>query len=86
MIKYAFSVYDSKAKAFNDPVFTPNQAIAERAFAIAANDKTSFIGQSPTDYTLFRVGTWDDETCKFNLLETPEALVLASTLIKEQSV
>ncbi|QXP44299.1 MAG: nonstructural protein [Arizlama microvirus] len=85
MIKYIFAIYDSKANAFCEPVFTPNQAIAERSFTIASNDKTTYIGQSPTDYTLFRLGTWDDESGKFDLLDTPESLMLASSTIKETS-
>jgi hypothetical protein len=62
MIKQVFSIFDAKAKAFSDPIYLPNVAIAERAFKIAANDPTSHICQTPTDYTLFHLGEWDDET------------------------
>ena len=79
MIKKLFSIYDSKAQAFNDPVYVPNQALAERAFKLAANDPQSFIGQSPTDYTLFYLGEWDDATCQHALCDTPQAIGLAST-------
>lgn len=78
MIKKIFSVYDAKAQAYNDPVFLPNQAIAERSFRIAANDPKSFIGQCPTDYTLFYLGEFDDETGRMELLNTPQAIGLAT--------
>lgn len=77
MIKKLFSILDAKAQAFSDPVFLPNNAIAERSFKIAANDPNSYIGQCPTDYTLFALGEWDDETGKFTLLDTPQAIGLA---------
>jgi len=78
MNKKIFSVYDAKANAFNDPIFLPNQAIAERSFKIAANDPSTFIGQCPTDYTLFCLGEWSDDTCKFDLFDSPQAIGLAS--------
>jgi len=78
MIHQIFSIYDAKANAFNSPVFLPNQAIAERSFKIAANDPTSFIGQCPTDYTLFCLGEWNDETSTFTLNPSPVSIGLAS--------
>lgn len=79
MIKQIVSVYDSKAKAFTDPIFIPNLGMAQRSFKIAVNDSTTYIGQSPEDYTLFHIGSWDDETSRFDLLDTPVSLGLAST-------
>lgn len=73
-----FSIYDAKANAFNTPVYLPNQAIAERSFKIAANDPTSFIGQCPTDYTLFHLGEWDDDNATSTLNPSPVAIGLAS--------
>jgi len=79
MIKQIVCVYDSKAKAFMDPIFIPNIPIAQRAFKNAANDPTTYIAQSPEDYTLFHIGNYDDETCKFEIFGTPESLGLATT-------
>lgn len=78
MIKKIFSIFDAKAAAFNDPVFLPNQAIAERSFRLAANDPQSFIGQCPTDYTLFCLGEWNDDTGRLELYDTPQAIGLAT--------
>lgn len=60
MMMRIFSVYDSKANAYGSPFFMPNQAMALRSFAAAALDKNSGIGQFPTDFTLFEIGTFDD--------------------------
>lgn len=79
MKKQIVAVYDSKAKAFMDPIHVPNIGIAQRSFKIAVNDPTTYIAQSPEDYTLFHLGGWDDETSNYDLFSTPESLGLAST-------
>lgn len=84
MITQLYTIYDSKAHVYNAPISIPNQAIAERSFAIAANDPTSFIGQSPTDYSLFLLGTYDDELAKFDLLPAPHCINLATAYIKKE--
>jgi len=79
MKKEIVAVYDSKAKAFMDPIYVPNLGIAQRSFKIAVNDPSTYIAQSPEDYTLFYLGEWSDETCVHDLLSSPESLGLAST-------
>lgn len=62
MIQRIFSVYDSKANVYLTPFHLQNSQLAIRAFAHAANDKSTDVGKFPTDYTLFEIATYDDQT------------------------
>lgn len=72
-----FSVHDSKAEGFIQPFFAPNDAVASRMFERAANDPTTDISRFAEDYTLFEVGSFDQNTGKCTSLETPKSLGLA---------
>lgn len=67
MIQFMFAVYDSKVRAYLQPFFVPLPAVALRTFAQAANDEKGPIGAHPEDYTLFELGTFDDERGVFEL-------------------
>lgn len=77
MIYGMFSVYDSKAEAFLPPFILPKTSMAQRTFADCANSETHQFGTNPEDYTLMKLGNWDDESAKFEALPTPESLGLA---------
>ena len=59
-----FTVYDEKAQVFLPPFFVPTIGIATRAFTDAINSDTHQFGQHPSDYTLFRLGYFDDATAE----------------------
>lgn len=61
MKKNAYAVYDSKAKFFTAPFFCANDMVALRLFAGAVCDPATDLHKFPADYTLFRVGEYDDE-------------------------
>lgn len=77
MIYGMFSIYDCKAEAFLPPFILPKTSMAQRAFADCANSETHQFGTNPEDYTLFKLGNFDDETAKFDALRTPESLGIA---------
>lgn len=64
-----YSIYDTKAEHYGDPVFIRTDAEARRMFGQVATDTKTEIGRHPEDFLLFRLGTWDPE----NGLITPEA-------------
>lgn len=72
-----FSVYDSKAKAYLPPFFLHNTGMATRIFQNCANDPTHTFGANPGDYTLFHIGSFDDNTGTLEALKTPISLGLA---------
>jgi len=77
MIKVVCSVRDSAADLFGQPFFVPTTAMALRGFADAVKraDGDSDLTKHPDDFTLFELGTFDDETGKFVNLPEPRQLV-----------
>jgi len=61
MILKIFSVYDSAAGAYLQPFFFASAGQAIRAFSDMANDPASSLHRHAADYTLFELGSWDDE-------------------------
>ena len=85
MILKIFSIYDSKAEAYNSPFYMQTQSLAIRAFTDEANNLDSQIGKHPADFTLFYMGEYDDHTASFNLEDTKISLGVASEFVgKEQ--
>lgn len=56
-----FSVYDQKAEAYLPPFVLHNEGMAGRVFADCCNNPEHNFGKHPEDYSLFRLGTFDDE-------------------------
>lgn len=82
MIYGMFTVYDAKAEAFLPPFILPKTTMAQRTFSDCANSDTHQFGANPEDYTLFKLGNWDDESGKLDELETPRSLGLALEYVK----
>jgi len=55
-----FTIYDSKAHAYLTPFFLHNQDMAIRVFADCANNPEHQFGKHPEDYTLFKIGVFND--------------------------
>jgi len=60
-----YSIYDSASGLYSRPFFTQSDPEAIRSFSDIATDAEHPIGKHPQDYTLFRVGIFDDATGKF---------------------
>ncbi len=59
-----FAIYDSKAEAYLQPFFSQNKATAIRQFTQATQDGGTPFNKNPGDYTLFAIGTWDEQTAE----------------------
>lgn len=75
-----FAVFDDKAKAFISPFTLPNQDMAIREFSRSARDPNHMFGVHAEDYSLFRVGFFDDETGVIEATPKPEYIALAAML------
>jgi len=62
MITKIFSIYDTKAKAYNTPFYMLQEGQALRGFMDLVNDPQTSISKHPSDYILFMIGTFDDQT------------------------
>ena len=74
MIYEVFSIHDSKAEAFLPPFILPNVAMAQRTFATCVNSDDHQFGAHPADYTLFRLGQFDDSGGQFLLERSKQSL------------
>lgn len=79
---YIFAIYDSAGSFYKDPFMINNKGIALREFADACNNKETFLSKHPGDYTLFELGTFDQDTGKFDILPTPVSLGKALEFVK----
>lgn len=82
MLLQVFSVYDSGVHIWKSPIFSRSQREVLGLFVEAVNTPTTEFAKHPTDFTLFRLGTWDDSTCKFDLLITPISVRKAIECVK----
>lgn len=57
-----YTVFDSKAEAYLPPFMATNDGVAGRMFSEACNDRKSMLGKHPADYTIFEIGSWDEQT------------------------
>lgn len=62
MIKVICSVFDSKAGVFANPFVAVNLAVARRDYLYACTDPTTALSRNPSDYSLFQLATFDDES------------------------
>lgn len=65
MILRAYSLHDVKALQYHPPFFQSTDAAAVRALRDLVNDMNTTVGRHPADFKLYCVGTYDDETARF---------------------
>lgn len=85
MITQLFSVYDSKARCFAPPFCCPTKEVAMRTFGEAANDPATRVAKFAEDFTLYHVGTFDDELGVVKMLSEHINLGLASNYRSRQA-
>lgn len=57
-----YSFLDEKAKLFSRPFYANHDGEALRSFSAVVADKESMPGKFPADFTLWRIGVWNDNT------------------------
>ena len=57
-----YAVYDAAAEAYLPPFFQPKDGQALRLFKASINDPDHAFGMNPSDYTLFCLGYFEDNT------------------------
>jgi len=82
MMLSVFAIYDSGISTWMPPIFVRNKGEILRWFMEVSNDPQSKISKYPADYTLFEIGSWDDDKCKFDLLKTPVSIGIAIEYVK----
>lgn len=69
----AYATYDTAAAVYSRPFFANSDGEVMRSFQDIATDADHPIGAHPEDYSLHRIGSYNDQTAKLEP-ETPECL------------
>lgn len=72
-----YSIFDSKAEAHMQPFFADTHGLALRTFEKHINNPETIFNAHPADFTLFYIGTFDEQTGKLNPNSTPFSLGVA---------
>ena len=83
-MKEIYTIKDNKANMFNVPFYSIHKNDAVRSFTRAASDPQTNLNQFPNDFDLYYLGTFDEETSKFNLMETPQFTIAAAACQRPQ--
>ena len=82
-MKYGiYSIRDSASGVFTAPTIDLTDNSAIRAFSQAANNSDSMMNFCPSDFSLYRVGTFNVESGTIVPLNPPMMLVSADRLLE----
>jgi len=81
---FFYSIYDVATGAYMNPFLMPADGQAMRAFSDLATDKNHEVGKHPEDYSLFRLGTFDNNKGYVTQDERIECLMTALEAIAAQ--
>lgn len=62
MKQNAYTIKDAKSNTYGVPFFSVNDGTASRSFTQAAQDENTTISQFPEDYSLYKLGEFDDQS------------------------
>lgn len=83
MKKTVSAVKDAALDAYLQPLYTTTSGEAVRAFTKEVNNPDSPINDTPSDYDLYELGTYDPQTGQHDNHETPQRLVRAKDVKRE---
>ena len=66
-----YSIFDKKAKTYASPFPALNDSVAIRMVSVSATGE-SLLAQYPEDFSIFRVGTFSEETGVFSPNDVPD--------------
>lgn len=81
MILIVCAVRDSAINAFMRPFYVPAVGAAVRSFNDEVNRKDSELGAHASDYELFELGEFFEETGTFSMLSEPRSLARAKDFV-----
>nr|UXQ88105.1 MAG: nonstructural protein [Microvirus sp.] len=85
MLVNIFTIFDEKARAYLPPFYQPEIAQAHRSFGDAVNDPETAFYKHPSDYTLFHIGSFDNETGKISYSEHSAVVANGAELKNRQT-
>lgn len=83
MILNVYSVYDKAVNAFMQPFYARSAGEAIRSFTDLTRDPQTNVARHPTDFVLFALGEFDDNSGLFNSSE-PRRLLAGNEVLTDQ--
>ena len=81
MEKPVVVLYDNVANAYKDPFYPPTRGVALREFQDAVNNpQNAQLHNHASDFDLYVIGSWDEQTGKLVCFDVPEKLANCSSL------
>jgi hypothetical protein len=75
MILNVYTVRDDKAQAYFNPFFMQNDSLAVRAMTDCVSDPSHQFAKHTADFSLWKLGEYDDTSAKFDLLASPQQML-----------
>lgn len=72
-----YSIYDAAVSAYMQPFCAQSKGQAVRMFSDSVNDSSTMFFKHPDDYTLFELGSWNDESASYQLHAAPVSVGVA---------
>lgn len=80
-----FSIFDEKAKCYGQPFFMAHNGMALRAFSDLIQDKNTTPGKHPSDFKLYCLGTFEDNSGELSSLAQPDFIAHAIDFIQDKN-
>lgn len=80
-----YAVYDEKAEMFGTPQFFKSDGMALRTLQDMVTQNESIIANHPEDFSLYRLGDYDDNQGLLFPVERPVLVVRAITLVGDKA-
>lgn len=81
--KNIYAVLDVKCNLYGNPIFQASDGVAIRAFGTACEDEKTELNKYPSDFSLYRIGTYDIESGEIKG-QTPTQIANASEFVNKQ--
>lgn len=69
-----YSIYDAKIEEYQTPFFAKADGAVIRGVLDAMENKQSDLARHPEDFTVFRLGVFDEETASIDLCASPQTV------------
>lgn len=86
MLLSVFAIFDTTVKAWMRPLYARNAQEMLRQFSEAVEDPQSQLSRHPADFTLFQLGTFDDNEGTFEIFPAPVRLAMAQDFVKKPAL
>lgn len=82
MFHKAYTLLDSKTGIYSQPVYFATDGAAVRSIIELGLDTNTMVGRHPSDYVLYSIGGFDDNTGMFQSLEVFSFGTVASLIAR----